>query len=129
MLSVFMEIVNAIWTVFATYVSVVFAFLVVSYMVAGKLKPAIVSIIVALYTLVALWATWALNRGAASLTALVSEMKRNIAAGASSLSWHPATHTPDFLLTMIPVIVTFVVLLAYAGSLIFFCYQRRNPAD
>lgn len=129
MLSILIEFASTIWTVFATYVSIVFAFLVVSYLVSSKLKPELISIVVALYTLVALWASWVLNRGSASLVALVAEMKRSIQDGTSSLGWHPAAATPDFLLAVIPVLVTLVALLAYIGSLVFFYYQRKNPAD
>ena len=117
------------WGVFATYVSIIFAFLVASYIASSKLRPAIVSIVITLFTLVALWATWALNRGSVSAMAVVKEVKRGVQDGTSSLGWHPITGMPDSLLDIIPVIVTSVALLAYFGSLVFFFYQRKHPAD
>ena len=125
MITVFMELVSTLWTVFATYVSIVFAFLVVSFMASGKLRSGLVSIVIFLYSLVSLWALWAMNRGSVSLVGAAREMKRQIQDGSSSLGWHPAANTPEFVLAIIPFVVTLVGLLAYGGSLLFFFYQRR----
>jgi hypothetical protein len=128
MVSVFTDLVSTLWTVFATYVSIIFAFLVVSYLASRTLQPVIVAIIVSLYTLVAAWAIWALNRSATLLVAVAGEMKRNVADGSSALDWHPAAQSPDFLIAVVPALVTIIALLAYFGSLFFFYYERKYPA-
>ena len=125
LVSVFMGLVSTLWSIFASYVSIVFAFLVVSYLASRTLKPVIVLIVVSLYTLVAVWAIWALNRNATTLVAVVGEMKRKVAEGNSSLDWHPAAQAPDFLLAVVPLLVTIIGLLAYFGSVFFLYYHRK----
>lgn len=126
LLSVFMAQVQALWEVFSTFVSVVFAFLVVSYLVASKLRRSLAAVAIALYTLVALWAAWALSRGAASVAAIAQEMKNHVRDGTSTLGWHPAANTPDVVGDAIPIGITLIALLAYLGSVFFFYVQRRT---
>ncbi len=125
MLSTVIEIVNALWAIFATYVSIVFAFLVASYLVADKLAPKIVSIVITLYTLVALWSVFGLNRISATASGMAFEIKRAVLEAGSSLGWHPIVGTPDQLFSAIPVFVTTVALVAYVGSIVFFFHQRK----
>ena len=126
LLSVFMYSVETLWTVFSTFISVVFAFLVVSYLAADKLQKSLAAIVMALYTLVVLWATWALSRTSASVSAAAGEMKARVQDGGSTLGWHPATHTPEFVIDAIPVVITLIAILSYIGSVFFFYVQRRD---
>jgi len=127
LLSAFMAAVESLWLIFSTYVSIVFAFLVVSYLVANKLQKSLSAIVVALYTLVALWSTWALSRGSMSVTAVAGEMKARTQQGTFSIDWHPAANTPDILISAIPLLITSIAVLAYIGSIFFFYIQRKNP--
>ena len=129
MLMVFTESVNTLWFIFTAYVSVVFAFLVVAYLVSGKLDRPIVAIVITLYSLVALWAGWAINRASTSLVAAVSQMKQAIRNGESTLAWHPSTETPDLVIAIMPTIITSMTLLAFVGSLAFFFYHRRATRE
>jgi len=52
LLSTFIEFTNTLWTIFATYVSIVFAFLVAAYLVSSRLTPKVVSLVITLYSLV-----------------------------------------------------------------------------
>lgn len=128
-LSMTEEFVNTTWTIFATYVSIVFAFLVASYLVAAKLVARIVWIVIALYTLVALWAVWGLNRTSVSLVAAMAEIKRMVQESDSSLGWWPPASTPDLVLSLIPTVITAIAVFAYAGSVIFFFHQRKIRAS
>lgn len=125
MLSITVELVNTVWAIFATYVSIVFAFLVASYLVAQKLAPRIVSIVITLYTLVALWAVFGLNRTMASLSAAIGEIKRAVLANSSSLDWYPGASIPDVISSAFPILITIIAVIAYFGSLAFFFHQRR----
>lgn len=129
LISVFITSVDALWVVFSTFVTVVFAFLVVSYLVASKLRRSLAAIVMALYTLVALWAAWAMSRGSASVTAIAAEMKLRVQDGTSSLDWHPAANTPDFLISAIPIVITLIALLTYVGSVFFFYIQRKHASN
>ena len=128
LVSMLNDFINTTWFIFATYVSIVFAFLVVSYLASDKLAPRIVSIVIALYTLVALWAIWGLNRTSANLGASIAEIKQQVQAGASSLAWLPVASVPDFIVAAIPLVVTALAVIAYAGSIVFFVHQKRTGA-
>lgn len=128
LLSAFMAAVETLWLIFSTYVSIVFAFLVVSYLVANKLQTSLAAIVVALYTLVALWSSWALSRGSMSVTAVASQMKARAGDGTSAIGWHPAANTPDILMSAIPPLITLIAVLTYIGSIFFFYIQRKNPS-
>jgi hypothetical protein len=123
--SVLNEFVSTTWAIFATYVSIVFAFLVASYLVASRLVPRIVAVVIILYTLVALWAVWGLNRTAANLVASIAEIKRRVQEDGSSLGWLPATSIPDVMLHAVPFLVTTVAVVAFVGSVVFFFHQRK----
>ncbi len=123
MMSLFQEITNTTWTVFATYVSIVFAFLVAGYLVSNRLAPRIVSVVVTLYSLVALLSVISLNRASSNGMALAAEIKRAVQENDSSLSW--VQISPDAVLSTLPVLITTVAIVAYAGSLIFFFHQRK----
>lgn len=128
LLSAFMVAVETLWLIFSTYVSIVFAFLVVSYLVANRLQRSLAAISVALYTLVALWSAWALSRSSMSVTAVAAEMKARAQDGTSSIDWHPAANTPDVLISAIPLLITLIAVLAYIGSVFFFYIQRKSPS-
>ena len=119
------ESINTLWTIFTAYVSIVFAFLVASYLVAKKLASQMVSLVVALYTLVALWALFGLNRTSLTITALTAEIKRAVLESESSLGWHPAVATPDVVFVALPAAISFVAIIAYVGSIVFFFHQRK----
>jgi hypothetical protein len=125
-LSVFMASVETLWIVFSTFVSIVFAFLVVSYLVAARLDAPLAAIVMTLYTLVMLWATWALSRASASVTAIAGEIKASVQQGSTSLGWHPAANTPDLVAAAIPTVITSIAVLTYIGSIFFFYLQRRQ---
>ena len=123
--SVFNEFVSTTWSIFATYVSIIFAFLVASYLVASKLVPRIVAVVIVLFTLVSFWAVWGLNRTAANLVASIAEIKRRVQQDGASLGWLPATSIPDAMLHAIPFLITTVAVVAFAGSVVFFFHQRK----
>ena len=125
MVSLLDQFISTTWSIFATYVSIVFSFLVVSYLVSNKLTPKIVYLVITLYTLVALWAVWGLNRTSANLGAALAEIRRQVQAGTSSLAWLPAAAVPDFIAAAVPIVVTGVAVIAYVGSIFFFMHQRN----
>ena len=128
LVSLLIEFINTTWVIFATYVSIVFAFLVAGYFVSEKLAPKMISLVVSLYTLVALWSVFALNRNVVAIGAAADEIKRVLLEGDSTLDWVPVAATPDFLTPVIPILVTGLAIVAYAGSIFFFFYQRKNAS-
>lgn len=126
LLNTFIEFINTTWLIFTTYVTIVFAFLVAGFLVSRKLSPAMVSLVITLYTLVATWSIFALNRNVAAIAAAQSEMKRLVEESGSSLSWVPVTSTPEFITSLVPILVTGIAVVAYIGSIVFFFYQRNG---
>ena len=117
-----------LWTIFATYVSIVFAFLVASYLVARKLASGIVWLVLTLYTVVSVWAVFGLSRTSSTVIGLASEIKRMALEPGSTLGWHTAVSTPDVLFSVIVTVNGSVGLIAYVGSIVFFFHQRHSKS-
>jgi len=94
LLTILVEFINIVWTIFATYVSIVFAFIVASHLVAKKLTPRVVSLVITLYTLVALWSVWGISMNAFAISATGGELKRRSVEDSSSLGWLPILKCP-----------------------------------
>jgi len=125
LLTIFIEFVNTVWMIFATFVSVVFAFIVASHLVASQLTSRVVSLVITLYTLVAVWSMWGIRQNAIAISATTGEMDRRVLEDNSSLGWLPILEMPDFMRSIIPELITLLTFVVYAGSIVFFFYQRR----
>ena len=125
LLTIFIEFVNTTWLIFATYVSIVFAFIVASHLVASQLTSRVVSLVITLYTLVAVWSVWGISMNAISISATAGEMKRRLLEENSSLGWLSLTGMPDIMRSIIPVLITLLALVVYVGSIVFFFSRRR----
>jgi predicted membrane channel-forming protein YqfA (hemolysin III family) len=126
LLTVTIEFINIVWAIFATYVSIVFAFIVASHLVAKKLTPRVVSLVITLYTLVAVWAVWGISMNAFAISATGAEMKRRLVEESSSLGWLPMLEMPDIMRSTVPFLITLLGIVVYAGSIIFFFNRRRE---
>jgi len=129
LLGSFTDFVNTSWMIFTTYVSVLFAFLVAGYLVSSKLGSKMAVLVTSIYTLVALWAIFGINTNLRSVSAAVIEIKRVVRDGDSSLSWLPIVSMPDYFNSAVPILVTFITVAAYLGSVVFFFYQRRRNGE
>lgn len=129
LITIFIEFVNTTWTIFGTYVSIVFAFIVASYLAAGRLSSIVVWLVITLYTLVAAWSVWGISMNATAISATVGEMKRRSLDESSSLDWLPILGLPDYMLPVIPILITSLAAVVYIGSIVFFFYQRRYASE
>jgi uncharacterized membrane protein YhaH (DUF805 family) len=125
LLTIFIEFVNTTWIIFATYVSIVFAFIVASHLVASQLTSREVSLVITLYTLVSIWSVWGISMNAISIAATSGEMKRRLLEDSSSLGWLHLLAMPDFMRSIMPFLITLLVVVVYVGSIVFFFCQRR----
>ena len=117
---------NLVWTIFATYVSIVFAFLVASYLIARKLAVGMVWLVLTLYSVVSLWAMFGLNRTTSTIIGLASEIKRVALEPGSTLGWHTAASTPEIVLSIVVAVNGSVGIIAYIGSIVFFFHRRYS---
>ena len=129
LLNAFTDFVNTAWMIFTAYVSIVFAYLVAGYLISNKLGSKMVLLVSSIYTLVAVWAIFAINTNLQSISAAASEIRRVVREGESSLGWLPVVNVPQFLDSAIPIVVTLITIGAYAGSIVFFFYQRKYNSD
>ena len=125
----FAETWSVIWLIFATYLTVTFAFLVAGYLIANKLKPSMVTLLIVLYSLVSLWCSFAINRWVVTAVRMIREMKRLVANGESTLGWTTMVTTPDIATGAIPFVLLAITIGAYTGSLVFFFHQRRTKGS
>ena len=126
LLSTFIEFINTTWLIFTTYVSIVFAFLAVGYLISSRLTPKMVSLVVTLYSLVAVWSIFALSQNVQAISAAQGEIKRVVQESGSTLGWVPIASVPNFMNSAVPILVTSIAIVAYLGSVFFFFYQRKN---
>ena len=123
MFYVFQENLNLIFTILMNYISIVFAFLVVGYLVSARLNTSMISIIIGLFTLVSFVMTFALNRTAQTILDIGEEIRNAVHNGTSSLGWHNITD-PEILIQGPMITFTSIMILAYIGAVIFFFHQR-----
>jgi hypothetical protein len=126
--SAFAEAWTLVWLIFATYLTVTFAFLVAGYLVSHSLKPAMATLVVGLYSLVALWCTFGINRWVTTAASMTREIQRAVAEDGSTLGWTTMATTPESVTGAIPLLLLVICVGAYAGAVVFFFYQRKLEA-
>ena len=108
------------------YISVLFAFLIAAYMVASKLQPAMVVVVVALFSAFALDSIIVLNFINNDVGELQHVMHARTLEGQTDLSWlNAARASPGPSLTIFAVLRHITIIGGYIGALIFFFHQRH----
>ena len=128
MIMVFNETFDFLITSFGTFLSMVFAFLVASSLLAEKLNRLLAGIVVALFTGASMFFTLMSYNVGANLGSLAEQIKMAVADGRSELGW------VGFVANNAPIGVglralALLMLLGYIASLIFFFHQRRLVAS
>ncbi len=116
--SAFAEAWTLVWLIFATYLTVTFAFLVAGYLVSQSPKPAVATLVVGLYSLVAMWCTFGINRWVATAASMTREIQRAVAEDGSTLAWTTMATTPELVTGTIPRLLLVICVGAYAGAVI-----------
>ena len=119
--------VNTCLTLMTVHFSVVFAFIVASFMAAGKLSRALAIVAIALFTLVTGFFALLVYGVLADATMLMAVIREAVANGESSLGWVRFAQSGARTETMATIAVV-IVWLSYAGAMYFFMHQRRKPA-
>jgi hypothetical protein len=121
------ESASVAFTVFATYLTIIFAFLVVGYLVSHKLHASMVAIVVFLFSLASLLCTLVVVRASEGMIGLTSQVGRAIREGHSGLTWTPYGDPNSAIVnTVLTTGIPTLFFLAYAGALIFFFHQRKT---
>ena len=120
LMSLFGEYVGQQQVVYMNFVTIIFAYIIASYLVADKLSGPMAAIITILFTVVAF------QMGTTSFFllqdqfGLVPEM-----ATRSALQFHGAVQGGQTLINMYTILNIITQIIAYVGALIFFFHQRR----
>ena len=104
--------------------SIVFAFLVASYLAAHKLRQSVVVVALFLFTLVSFICTFVNFRISEGTIAILRRMRIDSEAGLNDLEWFPGTEVliNDNAAWLFPALF----VLAYLASMVFFFMQRRS---
>ena len=124
--SVFLEYVNTSIELMLAYVSILSAFLVMSYFAAQKLRSWLAVIVLVLFTLVCLLFILQINLVRNDMGQMYQFLQTQKEAGAMEFGWFGTNPLwAVILLTYLNHIVTFG---GYLGSIAFFFYQRKQEA-
>jgi len=122
----FTEIWNLVWVIFTVYLSVTFGFIVAGYLVAGRLDRIMVSLVIGLYSLVAVWCFVAIERFATNGVRIASDIRTKVDAGESSLGWTTIATEPADQIPVVRLLILALLIVSFAGSIAFFLHQRRS---
>ena len=122
----FLEYYNTFQSQFINLVSVLFAFLVASYLVASKLKTIMVVVVIALYTSFFVDSVLVLYALHLDMLELQNVMKVRIAAGSTDLLFHTGANS-DVPLLETGFVISRIIAIGggYIGAILFFFHQRR----
>jgi hypothetical protein len=130
MVMLFNETFDFLIASFTTFLSIVFAFLIASTLLATRLSRKLAGIAVALFSGAALFFVVLCYNVAANLGNIAEVIKSSVADGTADLGWI------EFVATDAPVglglrLLAGLMLLAYAASIFFFLAQRHTtlPSD
>ena len=123
-LLIFNEYNNTMINFFSVYLSIVTAFLIVTYLVGAKLEKVVAVILVFLYCLASFWLILAVIAHFMTMTAHVHNMREAINQGID-FSYHFAAGRQG-METLFAILVIATPIAGYLVSLYFFYYTRKK---
>ncbi len=121
-----MDLADAYSTQFFGYISLLSGFLIMSYLAADKLPATLVTIILALFSLVSFALVFRMNLIRNNATALMSYVVDQKALGNYDLPWFPLSGSGG----SVAAYVEFIAIAGgFIGSIAFFLYQRKSPKN
>jgi hypothetical protein len=109
---------------FATYFSLVSAFLVASYLAAHRLTRTMTAILIGLFVLWSLLTVATMSAQLSSLSGLAKKM-RAFAGEGKGLEWHRAANLPDAMIDWPRFMIVAILALAAIAAVYFFFHCRR----
>lgn len=127
MIMVFNETFDFMLSSFTTFVSIVFAFLVASTFLAGKLTRTLAGIAIGLFSIASVFFI-AMTRGVAhDLGGAAEQIKTAVTEGRSTLAWLGFVES-DAPVGGLEIVVPALMGLTFVAALVFFFHQRRVAA-
>ena len=109
----------------ASFIALLFAFLVASYLVSAKLDRLMTVVVIALYSFMALRYTLLYYNVTGDLATLAETLMQFRSSGGSSLDWLDVQGG----IRWVNAGTTVAMLLSYAASIIFFFYTRHHDDE
>jgi cellobiose-specific phosphotransferase system component IIC len=106
----------------ASFITLLFAFLVASYLVSSKLDRRMTAVVIALYSFMALRYVALFYKVTDDIVALADTLTELRLRGGSSLEW---LEISDGISTML-IMQTVAMILGFAASIFFFFYMRHH---
>ena len=128
--SLFGEYLSILQDQYINYATVLFAFLLVGYFAAHKLKPVVVTIVVVLFSAYALDSMIAILLVNSDLSDLTALMHERISNGSEDLAFHAGARGDlDVQMAFFRPLRIFALVGGYVGAVFFFFYQRKVGAS
>ena len=127
LLSLGIDMLANLQSLFTNYMTLLFAFIVTSFLVAHKLDRAMAVVVIVLFTALASSQLMEMLLVNMDVDALSEQLRARVAAGSEATAWHGLTHARwqgDFITIMQ---LTSAVG-GYFAALFFFFHQRRRLA-
>ena len=122
-ISLFYEIANTATTLLVTYISVLSAFLIMSFFAADRLSNVLIGLVLSLFTLTCVLLTIQINltrNDMASLHAYIMELR---STGLNELQWFG--QNPSLFVDNVPLTLNIVTIGGYLGCMVFFFYKKK----
>ena len=121
-----LENTSTAFSIFTTYLTIIFAFLVAGHLMGHKISTGMTVVMIALFSLASLICVMVAVRAAEGMAGLAGLISKAIADGQSNLSWMPyGSPNSRVASTMLQTGFLVLLVLAYIGALVFFFQQRR----
>ncbi len=126
----FTSMIDSSATIIINYISVLFAFLVVAYLIAPYLNRVMSGIVIGLFTVFSAMMILSINRNLVATTNLADEMRKKVLDGETALAWHPVISEPaNFTELSIPIIMSLLIASSIGGIVFFIYASKRKLGD
>ncbi len=124
--SLFYEMINTSSNHLMGYISVLSAFLVMSWFAADKLSKVLMVIVLALFSLVSILLIMQINLTRTDMSSLYAYIIELRSTGTNDLEWF--LENPPWFVNSIPIVLNMVTIGGYISSLAFFFVQKRKQS-
>jgi hypothetical protein len=111
------------------YLTMLFAFIVASFLAAKRMTPAMSHVAIGLFTGAGFVIGYAINRTSSDIVDLAGQIRQIAQQEGSVLAFHNFSDEPAFLIGSTPWLLTILMVIAYAASIFFFFHARAAGED
>jgi hypothetical protein len=121
--SLFFEIANTATTLLVSYISVLSAFLIMSFFAADKLSNILITIVLSLFSLTCVLLIIQINLTRNDMSSLYGYILELRNTGVNGLQWFGVN--PSMFVDNVPFILNIITIGGYLGCIVFFFYKKN----